>query len=278
MVVFPHAKINLGLNILRRRADGYHDIDSVMVPIGWCDILEIVPARDGDRPQFVCHGKETLDCPDKDNLVIRAYNAVKSLKPQIPAVDIYLHKNIPSGAGLGGGSADAAYTIRALNELFSLGLSKPDMAVIASGIGADCPFFIYDSPMTVSDIGTTLRQTDIPALRGLDIVVCRPDNCYVSTAQAYAGVIPDAEAMPVEAITRQPMSQWRDRLHNMFEKTVFEQFPEIARLKEHFYNSGAAYAAMSGSGAAVFAIYDRHDKAQQSFDTLQYMFKYIGKL
>lgn len=278
MVVFPHAKINLGLNILRRRADGYHDIDSAMVPVGWCDILEIVPAKDNARPQFVCRGKEELECPDKDNLVIRAYNAVKSLKPQIPAVDIYLHKNIPSGAGLGGGSADAAYTIRGLNGLFSLGLGKPDMAAIASGIGADCPFFIYDSPMAVSGIGTTLQPTDIPALRGMDIVVCRPDNCHVSTAQAYAGVTPDAGAMPVEAITRQPISRWREGLCNMFEKTVFELFPAIAQLKEYFYNSGAAYAAMSGSGAAVFAIFDKHDKAQQSFDTLQYRFKYIGKL
>ncbi len=278
MVVFPHAKINLGLNILRRRPDGYHDIDSIMVPVGWSDVLEIVPAAHEARTTLECHGSEALDCPDADNLVIRAYNAVKKLYPNIPAVRIFLQKNIPSGAGLGGGSADAAYTVRALNTLFSLGLSNDDMAKIVSPIGADCPFFVYDNAMAASGTGTTLREVSVPALNGLTIVICRPDGCHVSTAQAYAGVTKNPDATPVELVTKLPPSQWRAELHNMFEGTVFPLFPAIADLKEYFYKYGAEYSAMSGSGAAVYALFQDNSKALAAFDALKYKHKYMATL
>ncbi len=278
MVVFPHAKINLGLNILRRRPDGYHDIDSIMVPVGWSDVLEIIPATHEARTTLVCHGREVLDCSDADNLVIRAYNAVKHIYPDIPTVRIFLQKNIPSGAGLGGGSSDATYTVRALNSLFSLGLSNDDMAKIVSPIGADCPFFVYDSAMRVSGIGTTLRKASIPALSDLAIVICRLDGCHVSTAQAYAGVTKNPDATPVEHVTELPISQWRAELHNMFENTVFPLFPAIAELKEYFYKAGAEYSAMSGSGAAVYALFQDKSKASAAFDALKYKHKYMATL
>lgn len=278
MVVFPHAKINLGLNILRRRPDGYHDIDSIMVPVGWSDVLEVVPAINEPRTTLECLGSEDLDCSEDDNLVIRAYNAVKSVCRDIPSVRIFLQKNIPSGAGLGGGSADAAYTVRALNTLFSLGLSDDAMAKIVAPIGADCPFFVYDSAMAVSDTGTTLRKISVPTLSGLTIVICRPDDCHVSTAQAYAGVTKNPEATPTEHITKLPLIQWRNELHNMFEDTVFPLFPAIAGLKEYFYASGADYSAMSGSGAAVYALFQDKSKAAKAFDQLKYRYKFIATL
>lgn len=278
MVVFPHAKINLGLNILRRRADGYHDIDSIMVPVGWCDVLEIVPATHELHTTLQCRGSEILDCPEADNLVIRAYNAVKNVCPDIPAVRIYLQKNIPSGAGLGGGSSDAAYTVRALNSLFSLGLSNDTIAKIVSPIGADCPFFVYDSAMVVSGTGTTLHKVSISALSGFTIVICRPDDCHISTAQAYAGVTKNPDATPVEYITKYPPTQWRAELHNMFEDTVFPLYPAIAELKEYFYAAGAVYSSMSGSGAAVYALFQDHTIAAKAFDTLKYKHKFIGAL
>ena len=278
MVVFPHAKINLGLNILRRRSDGYHDIDSIMVPVGWSDVLEVVPAIKEPRTTLECHGSEDLDCSEDDNLVIRAYNAVKSVCRDIPSVRIFLQKNIPSGAGLGGGSADAAYTVRALNTLFSLGLSNGAMAEIVSSIGADCPFFVYNSAMVVSGIGTTLRKVSMPTLSGLTIVICRPDGCHVSTAQAYAGVAKNPNAIPVERITELPPTQWRTELHNMFEDSVFPLYPAIADLKEYFYRADAVYSAMSGSGAAVYALFQDKSKAAKAFDQLKYRYKFITTL
>lgn len=277
MVVFPHAKINLGLNILRRRPDGYHDIDSVMYHIAWCDILEIVPAKDRHDTTLTCRGIETLDCADNDNLVLKAYRAVKK-HIDIPAVDIYLQKNIPSGAGLGGGSADAAYTVRALDTLFDLGLSRDEMAAIVAPIGADCPFFIYDSPMTASDTGTVLTPTTVPYLAGKTLVVCRPDDCHISTAQAYAGVKKDPTATPTTTVVQQPVAQWREQLHNMFEDTVFPLFPAIAALKERFYAAGATYAAMSGSGAAVYAVFEDRRKADEAYNALTYKYKFIQTL
>ncbi len=278
MVVFPHAKINLGLNILRRRPDGYHDIDSIMVPVGWSDVLEIVPAADKSHTTLKCYGTEALDCSDADNLVIRAYNAVKAIHHDIPAVNIFLQKNIPSGAGLGGGSADAAYTVRALNTLFSLGFDDDTMAKIVSPIGADCPFFVYDSAMVVSGTGTTLRKISIPALSGLTIVICRPDGCHVSTAQAYAGVSKKPDATPVEHTVERPLTQWRTELHNMFEDTVFPLFPPIAELKAYFYKACADYSAMSGSGSAVYGLFRDRSKAAKAFEALKYRHKFMATL
>lgn len=260
MVVFPNAKINLGLNILRRRADGYHDIETVMVPVGWRDILEIVPT-DGDADTLTVTGRAVACSPDK-NLVMRAVKAVRKHYPELPAVDIYLHKVIPDGAGLGGGSADAAFTVRALNDIFSLGMDNAKMAEIAAELGSDCPFFVYNRPMLATGTGTYLAPIDVD-LTGKYIVIAKPRGAMVPTAAAYAGVTPNDRQTPVAKVIQLPITEWAGKLHNDFEPSVFALQPAIGHVKEVLAKTGAVYTAMSGSGAAVFAIYtDKPDVEQ----------------
>ena len=160
MILFPNAKINLGLNILRRRPDGYHDLEMLMLPVGWADILEIVPAAPGEATTLTCSGRP-VDCPPEKNLVMKAWRALKAECPSMPEAAIYLRKIVPDGAGLGGGSSDAAFTLVGLNEVFGLGISRERLAAIAAGIGADCPFFIHNRPMLATGTGTVLEAVDI---------------------------------------------------------------------------------------------------------------------
>lgn len=255
MIGFPNAKINIGLDILRRRADGYHDIETIFYPVGWKDILEIVPAT-GTETTLTVTGRR-VDCPPEKNLVMKAYRALAAITP-LPAVDIHLHKIIPDGAGLGGGSSDAASTIVMLNEMFSLALQKEQMAEIAATIGADCPFFIYNRPMIATGTGTTLRPYDI-SLKGCPIVIVKPD-VSVPTVAAYAGVSPALPDMPLsERIAGKTPAEWRDCIRNDFEPSVFAGFPTIAGIKTALEETGAYYVAMSGSGSAVYAIYNIGD-------------------
>ena len=185
MITFPNAKINLGLDILRRREDGYHDIETVMVPVPWHDVLEIVPAK-GEETTLTVTGRH-VDCPPEKNLVMKAYRALER-EVSLPPVDIYLRKIIPDGAGLGGGSADASFTLRALNELFALGYNDEQLARVASTLGADCPFFIYNRPMLCTGTGTDMEPIDVD-LQGLDILIAKPD-VSVPTAAAYSHTTP----------------------------------------------------------------------------------------
>ena len=262
MVVFPNAKINLGLHILRRRTDGYHDIETIMFPVPWCDILEIVPAAsthpagssvtaDGDT--LTVTGR-VVDCPADKNLVVRAVRATRAVCA-FGLVDIFLHKVIPDGAGLGGGSSDAAFAVMALNSLFGLGLTDLRMADIAASVGSDCPFFIFNRPMLATGRGVDLNPVNVNLSRKW-IVIVKPQDVYVSTAQAYAGVIPDPDVTPLTAILRKRLNNWNGVLVNHFEPSVFALAPAIAETKQRLYDMGAVYAAMSGSGAAVFAIFD----------------------
>lgn len=253
MIVFPNCKINLGLDILRRRSDGYHDIETVMVPAPLCDILEIVPG---------VHGEDTLevsgnpvDCPPHKNLVMKAIAALRQHKHFNP-VDVYLHKNIPDGAGLGGGSADAAFAMMAVNDLYNLGLNKNQLADLLAGIGSDCPFFVYNRPMLATGTGTTLTPIDVD-LSGYEIVIEKPANTSVSTAQAYSQVNPHTPATPIVDILKTPVYQWQTVLKNDFEPSVFAVAPQIAELKQQMLDRGADYAAMSGSGAAVFGLFKK---------------------
>lgn len=260
MVSFPNAKINIGLYITGKRADGYHDIVSVMVPVDWCDILEIVPAQGNDTTLTVTG--RPVDCPPEKNLVMKACRAVAE-KYGIPPVDIYLHKIIPDGAGLGGGSSDAAFTITTLNKLFCLNLTDEDMASIAAGIGSDCPFFIYNRPMKASGTGTTLSPFDID-LKGYNIAIVKPD-VHVSTAEAYGGCNPRPLQVDLDQALRcTPPQAWeKTGIANDFEKTVFPLHPDIAGVKKKLYGIGADYASMSGSGASVFAIFARDILAEE---------------
>lgn len=260
MVVFPNAKINLGLNIIRRRPDGYHDIESVMVGIDWRDILEIVPSRNGQTTLTVT-GRH-VDCPMEKNLVIKAYRALAE-NIDLPPVEIHLHKIIPDGAGLGGGSADAAFMIIALNELFDLHLTLHEMAEVAGKVGSDCPFFIYDRPMLATETGKVLAPVDID-LKGYKVLVVKPD-VSVSTAQAYSGVTPCPSECDIVEILRCKAVKWQSNgLKNDFEPSVFAVAPEIQRVKQRLEDTKALYVSMSGSGSSVYAIYDDEKEADRA--------------
>ncbi|MDE7410857.1 MAG: 4-(cytidine 5'-diphospho)-2-C-methyl-D-erythritol kinase [Paramuribaculum sp.] len=252
MVVFPNSKINLGLNIISRRTDGYHNISSVMVPIGWCDVLELVPSKSTATTLTVSGRK--VDCLPEKNLVMKAFRAVNE-RTELPPTDIYLRKIIPDGAGLGGGSADAAFTVKALNSLYSLGMNDDEMAEICSTIGADCPFFIYNRPMLASDTGTTLSPICIPLPQSIKITVIKPD-VSISTAEAYSGVSPHIPQYSITDILSTPIKNWRGKLVNDFESQMAGSHPRIASLLNMLYEHGAIYAAMSGSGSAVFGLFD----------------------
>lgn len=251
MILFPNAKINIGLNVTRRRDDGYHDLSTLFYPIGWCDVLEIVPSKSGETTLTV--SGRAVDCPPEKNLVMKAYRAMAGVA-DVPAVDIFLHKIIPDGAGLGGGSSDAAFLLKGLNGMFSLSLADEELAGLAVTIGADCPFFIYDRPMMASGIGDILTPFDI-ALAGRAIAVVKPEE-YVSTKEAYSGVTPAVPDLALEGILSDSVESWRGRAVNDFERSIFPLHPAIGEVKDRLYELGAVYASMSGSGASVYGIFD----------------------
>lgn len=252
MILFPNAKINLGLDILRRRPDGYHDISTVMVPVSWSDVLELIPGHGEDTTLSV--SGRGVDCPVEKNLVMKAYRAL-STRVELPPVDIYLRKVIPDGAGLGGGSSDASAVLRGLNEMLALDFSDEELAEVASTLGADCPFFIYNRPMLCTGTGTDMSPIDIPSLSGLGVLIVKP-QVSVPTAAAYSRVTPAIPAEPVEEIVKLPVAEWQGRLKNDFEPSVFAAYPEVARVKEQIMSLSPLYASMSGSGASVFGLFE----------------------
>jgi 4-diphosphocytidyl-2-C-methyl-D-erythritol kinase len=249
--MFPHAKVNLGLDIVARRADGYHEVVTAMWPISWADILELTPAE--WATELVCTGRR-VDCPPEKNLVMKAFRLMEQRVGALPPTRIQLHKVIPDGAGLGGGSADAAMTLRGLNDLWQLDLSVEELAQMASQLGADCPFFIYDRPMLCTGIGTEMTPIDID-LQGRRIAVVKPE-CSVSTAEAYAGVTPQQPAEALAERLARGVEQWQGSVVNAFETSVFARRPEIGAIKRQLLQMGAVYASMSGSGSAVFGLFD----------------------
>lgn len=263
MVVFPNCKINIGLRILRKRADGYHDIETVMVPVPWCDILEIVVA---ERPSFYLSGNSLGNIPPEKNLVLKALRNLESETGiTLPPLAIYLHKSIPDGAGLGGGSADASFALKAVNELLSLGLSDNHLAEIAAKTGADCPFFIYNRPMLAQGIGQRLSPVEIPSLNGRWITIVKPSAEAVATPAAYAGVTPCElpDGICLNQYICRPAQQWHTDgiLVNDFEPSIFALRPVIADTLARLRSFNPVYSAMSGSGASLFAIFDTEEAA-----------------
>lgn len=258
MITFPCAKINLGLNIVEKRTDGYHNLETVFYPIPLYDALEIKHMGE-EFPSLVdCDLKVTgniVDCNEADNLVIKAYNLLaKDYK--LPRVHAHLFKYIPSQAGLGGGSSDAAYMIRLLDERFRLNIGKAEMERYAAKLGADCAFFISSEPVFATGIGNVftpikgIRET----LKGYYITIIKP-NVAVSTKEAYANIIPHKPKICCRDIIKQSIETWRDLLVNDFEESVFKLHPEVENIKNKLYEQGAIYAAMSGSGSSLFAIF-----------------------
>ena len=248
MILYPNAKINLGLNIVARRPDGYHDIETIFYPIPLQDALEVKAA---DHFSFRLSGNQ-LDCAAGDNLVIRVLKMIEA-DYKLPELDIHLFKHIPSGAGLGGGSSDAAFMMRLLNEQFSLGMTDDEMEQRLATLGADCPFFVRNRPVFATGIGNVFTPIALD-LSGWTLVLVKPD-VHVSTRDAYATVQPARPALSLTEIAQRPVEEWQQLMHNDFEASVFPRYPEIAAIKDLLQDQGAVYAAMSGSGSAVYGLF-----------------------
>lgn len=258
MITFPCAKINLGLNIVSKRPDGYHNLETVFYPIPLTDALEIKYMDEKFPSESPCDLKITgndVDCNEEDNLVIKAYQLLAA-DFQLPRVHAHLVKRIPTQAGLGGGSSDAAYMIRLLDERFRLNIGIPEMERYAAKLGADCAFFITADPSYAEGIGDVLMPADVPdaGLGGYYLAVVKP-SVAVSTRDAYTAIVPKTPAKCCRDIVRQPIETWKDELVNDFEAPIFAMHPELAAIKQSLYDAGAVYAAMSGSGSALFGIF-----------------------
>ena len=277
MIAYPNVKLNLGLHVLRRREDGYHDLDTFFIPyLGLHDTLEIITGDDYSRTSAhlqetyagaqLAQGitpdgklmvtlarKEGVDWDPLKDLTARAYGLLAE-QYKLPPMKIYLEKTSPVGAGLGGGSADAAFALRMIAELASLELSDAELSALAARLGSDCAFFVYNRPMLGSGRGEILEPFDID-LSGYRMEVTVPDDIAVSTADAYRGIVPKWPEVPLREILSRPVEEWKGQLVNDFETTVFAKYPRLAEIKQSLYDAGAAYAAMSGSGSALFAIY-----------------------
>ncbi len=260
MLLFPNCKINIGLRVVRKREDGYHDLETIFYPVyGLHDELEVEPAEEF---AFLQDGL-VIDCLPTDNLIYKVYKRMQEHFPQIGNVKITFKKNIPFGAGLGGGSSDAAHMAIALNEIFSLGLTREQLAEEVRPLGADCPFFIYNTPCYAEGIGDKLSPITLD-LSGLRLVMIKP-NCSVSTKDAYAGIVrhPEAEGQIKQALAEgKPLTDMCPLLINDFEQTVFPIHPEIAEIKQRLLSAGALYAAMSGSGSTVFGLFQHNPEGR----------------
>ena len=278
MIYFPCAKINLGLNIVSKRPDGYHNIETVFYPINLTDALEIKLMGDQFPSDTACDLQVTANavhCNESDNLVVKAYEVI-ARDFSIPRVHAHLFKRIPSQAGLGGGSSDAAFMIRLLDERFRLNIGNAEMERYAARLGADCAFFITADPSFATGIGNILEPADgvEEQLRGRYIAIVKPD-VQISTKEAYANIRPAAPAKCCREIVCQPIETWRNELTNDFEKPVFQMCPALKAIKDKLYTLGAVYAQMSGSGSALYGIFnERPEHLEPHFsDCLTYIQK-----
>ncbi|MDR0725850.1 MAG: 4-(cytidine 5'-diphospho)-2-C-methyl-D-erythritol kinase [Prevotellaceae bacterium] len=250
MISFPCAKINLGLNIVSKRDDGYHNIETVFYPVrDTTDILEIVESGQFSFTQTGLY----VDSATEDNLCVKAYRMLEK-EYNLPPVSIYLHKTIPTGAGLGGGSSDASSSLVILNTIFDLNIPNEQLKSYAAMLGSDCAFFIDNVPAKASGRGEILEPVEVD-ISGLHISIVNPAGIHVSTKEAYANITPQIPDLPVDEIIKLPVEQWKDKLCNDFEKSIFPRYPQIAEIKKQMYEQGAVYASMSGSGASVFGLF-----------------------
>lgn len=282
MICFPNSKINIGLHIVSRRRDGYHDLETLFYPIGLKDALEIIPAKKGaispqTNPAELTETSASTTATEgyrffhtgipiagavEENLVVKALHLV-ARERTIPPIDIHLLKKIPSGAGLGGGSSNAAFMLQLLNNNFSLGFSKDELTGMAATLGADCAFFIRNQPALASGIGDVLEPFDLD-LSGYFLLLIKPD-ISIATKEAYSLVAPKIPELSLREIVKKPVSEWKEWLKNDFEPVIFKKYPEIYRIKKQLYDLGAVYASMSGSGSSVYALFREEPEWQNSF-------------
>jgi len=249
MIVYPNSKINIGLNILQKRADGYHELSSVFYPVkDWYDILEILPSS---KFYFSSSG---IQIPGKENICTKAFKMLKQ-DLGISNVKIHLHKQIPIGAGLGGGSSDGAFILKALNELFDLNISNTQLEKYALQLGADCPFFIKNTPKYVTGIGDKMIDIDLD-LSNYDIKFIFPE-LHFSTAEAYCGITPKISETHLLDLINQSIENWRGKVKNDFEISTFVKYPQLEKIKKQLYADGAIYASMTGSGSLLYGVFER---------------------
>lgn len=274
MLVFPNAKINLGLNITGKRPDGYHDLETIFYPVPIEDALEINMLNGSGKK--LCLHQAGLEIAGKaeNNLVVKVYELLDA-RFSLPPIDIHLFKQIPSGAGLGGGSADAAFMLKALNEKFHLGLSTEELEGYATGLGADCAFFIRNRPTYAEGIGNVFSPIPL-SLKGYQIELVKPD-IFVSTREAFTRIRPHRPDMSLKETALLPVEEWKGRMVNDFEESIFPQFPAIGEIKEEMYKQGALYASMSGSGSSVYGIF-KEDAPLPEVDFGEKTLVYRGKL
>lgn len=264
MIAYPCCKINLGLNIVNKRKDGYHNLETIFYPVPLHDVIEINKMHEDFPSMLNCDIKVTgtylNNCDDKDNLVVKAYNLLAK-RFYLPRIHAHLYKQIPSQAGLGGGSADAAYMIKMLNEHFHLKINNDEMQQLATKLGADCAFFINAKAAFATGIGNELTpiKTEINALKGCYLTLIKPDIA-ISTAEAYSNIKPQQPKKCCKDIISQPISTWKEELKNDFEEPLFTKYTELKDIKKRLYEEGALYAQMSGSGSTIFGIFDKKPK------------------
>lgn len=269
MIIHANCKINIGLDILRKRDDGYHELSTAMFPVkGLYDIVEVT-ANDEGPTRFINKGLK-VDCPDEQNICLKAYRLMHK-QFGIGPVTITLDKRTPFGAGLGGGSSDGTAVVMALNEIFSLGLSNQRLAELAAQLGSDTPFFVGNTPQLCEGRGEILTPINID-LDGLWIVIIKPD-IHISTREAYAGVKPSVPATPLTERLARPIDEWQATIKNDFEPSIFASHPLLATLKQQLLDAGAIYAAMSGSGSAMFGLFEQQEAAEALAGQTPYIFK-----
>ncbi len=267
MIIFPIAKVNLGLNVVERRPDGYHNLQTVFYPVGIQDALEIFPMAEDFPSEVDCDIKVSnmpIEGDEQRNLVVRAYQLLKQDFPNLPRLHVHLYKGIPTQAGMGGGSSDASAMLRLLNTSFQLNLSDEKLISYASKLGADCAIFILNRPAYAEGIGEKLYPMDVD-LSGWYMAVVRPD-IPVPTKEAFARIKPHFPQKCCRDIVMQPVETWKEELVNDFEESVFALHPELAAIKERLYQLGATYAAMSGSGSALFGLFRQPIDLRSSFE------------
>lgn len=264
MISFPNCKINLGLNIVGKRSDGYHNLETVFYPLQLNDALEIIQHT---GVSFTSSGL-TIEGNSEDNLCVKAYHLLKKDFPELPAVQIHLHKAIPMGAGLGGGSADGAFMLQLLHKKFQLNLTEKQLIDYALQLGSDCPFFIINKPCFATGRGEVLEPVDLD-LSQYKLVLVNP-GIHISTKEAFANLNPVQPAVSIRQIIAKPLIEWKKLLINDFEQSIFKAHPAIKNIKDQLYSAGALYASMTGTGSTVYGIFDRNTAINFSFPT-EYM-------
>lgn len=263
MVLFPNCKINLGLHITRKRDDGYHDLETIFYPMGIKDVLEIIPAPGADQEIIFSGSGLPIQGNPMDNLCIKAYHLLKKDFPNLPSIQMHLHKQIPMGAGLGGGSADGAFALQLINQLYHLGISEEQLIQYALALGSDCPFFIINQACLGKGRGEILERISLD-LSDYQFLIVNP-GIHIGTGWAFSQIRPKPVEFSLKSLISQPIATWKNVISNDFEAPVMAAYPEIAQIKKDLYHAGAIYASMSGSGSTLYGIFEKGHSLKVSF-------------